>query len=50
MKKKQYLSPMMKVVNVKTQQMVCGSPGGSVQSNNWTNGSQSWFIFGDEDD
>ena len=50
MNKKQYLSPAMKVVGVKAQQLICGSLGGGVQSNNWTNGSESIFLFGDEDD
>ena len=50
MNKKQYLSPAMKEVGVKAQQMICGSLGGGVQSNNWINGSESIFLFGDEDD
>ena len=47
---KHYQSPTMKVVKVNARQMLCTSLGGGVQSNNWINGSESIFLFGDEDD
>ena len=46
----QYISPQIKVIEIATRgHILTGSLGGSTSSNDWNDGSESYYGFGDED-
>ena len=44
-----YSSPKVNVIEVKVQNMLCGSLDGSPSTNDYNRGSDSYIGFGDED-